>query len=216
MARVSSGETIVVNGEKMTIKEWKEMVIAKQKVRRGKKRFLKIEKPKKAKKEKKELSAMAEEVEKLIKPMTVLKSLQVYKNHAYRSWGTIASEILSYNGISRPMTSYCVKYGELNDLIDKVQELAKKNETAVYQYVDKIGWKLDDMREDIHSVIKGVNDSGVCERFKKHEAIYGEGRQLGLQTVITKCLNSISELDGVIKTLHKIVDDGADPFSYKI
>lgn len=212
MAKVT--EYIIVNGERMTIEQWKGSVKAKQKERRGKKRFLDLSKPKKAEKKVKEIDAVAEQIEKLLKPIITLKSIQVYKNHAYRSWGTIANEILSHKGISKAMSAYCVKFGELNKLVEDIQNMAKANEKAAYQYVDKMAWKLDDMKHDIVDMIKAVEQSGVCERFKGHEAIYGEGRQLGLRTVITKCLTTISEVEDVIGTLQKIADNGTDPFSY--
>lgn len=212
MAKVT--EYIIVNGERKTIEQWKEEVKAKQKERRGKKRFLDLSKPKKQKKETKEIGVIAEEIEKLLKPIITLKSIQVYKNHAYRSWGKIANEILSHKGISKAMSAYCVKFGELNKLVEDIQMMAKGNEKAAYQYVDKIAWKLDDMKRDIVEIIKATEESGVCERYKGHEAIYGEGRQLGLQTVITKSLATISEVEEVIATLQDIADKGTDPFSY--
>lgn len=212
MAKVT--EYIIVNGEKMTIDEWKASVAAKQKERRGKKRFLKVEKPKKQTKETKEINAVALEIEKMLKPMGTLKSVQVYKTHAYRSWGTIANEILSYKGISKPMAQYCVRFGELNQLVDEIQTMAKKNEKAAYQYVEKLAWKLDDMKTNIKDMMRGVEESGVCERFKHHEAIYGEGRQLGLRTVVIKCLATIGEMENAIKTLKEIADNGTDPFHY--
>ena len=52
MARTNENDYIIVNGVKMTIKEWKQSVADKQKDRRGKKRFLKTEKPKAKKKPK--------------------------------------------------------------------------------------------------------------------------------------------------------------------
>ena len=212
MAKVT--EYIIVNGERKTIEQWKEEVKTKQKERRGKKRFLDLSKPKKQKKETKEIGVVAEEIEKLLKPIITLKSIQVYKNHAYRSWGKIANEIFSHKGISKAMSAYCVKFGELNKLVEDIQTMAKGNEKAAYQYVDKIAWKLDDMKRDIVEIIKATEESGVCVRYKGHEAIYGEGRQLGLQTVITKSLATISEVEEVIATLQDIADKGTDPFSY--
>jgi len=213
MAKVSENNYILVDGVKMTIKEWKISVAEKQKTRRGKKRFLDL-KPKKTKKKEKEISIVAEQIEKMLKPMITLKSIKVYKNHAYRSWGTIANEILAHRGISKPMSQYCVNLGELNKLVENIQEMAKKNEKAAYQYVEKMAWKLDDMKQDILNIIKGVENSGVCERFKDHEAIYGEGRQLGLRTVVVKALKTIGELEGVIARLKEIADNGVDPFKY--
>ena len=212
MAKVT--EYIIVDGKKMTIKEWKQSVVEKQKERKGKKRFLKIEKPKKQSKQQKEINAVAIEVDKMLKPMTALKSIQVYKTHAYRSWGNVAKEILAHKGISKPMAQYCVRYGELNELVSEIQKLAKNNEKAAYQYVDKVSWKLDDMKQDILDIIKGVEHSGVCQTFKGHEAIYGKGRQLGLQTIVAKSLSTIGEIENIVKALKDIADNGTDPFHY--
>lgn len=207
-------EYVYVDGKKITKKEWMESVIAKQKERRGKKRFLDFSKPKKTEKKTKEISIVAEQIENLIKPMTALKSLQVYKTHAYRSWGTIANEIFAHKGISKPMAAFCVNFGEMNRLINNVQTMATKNEKAAYQYIDKLVWKLDDMKQNITEMLEAVESSGICERFKNHEAIYGKGRQLGLNTVAKKCLKTLGNLEETMTSLKKIADNGTDPFSY--
>jgi len=207
-------EYIIVNGVKMTKKEWINQVVVKQKERRGKKRFLDLSKPKKVEKKAKEISIIAEQIEGMIKQMTALKSVQVFKTHAYKSWGTISNDIFAHKGISRPMAQFCVSYGELNSLLKDIQEMAKKNEKAAYQYVEKMVWKLDDMKQNIIDIIKATESSGVCERFKNHEAIYGKGRQLGLQTVVTKALKTIGSLEETMKTLQQIADNGIDPFKY--
>lgn len=198
--------TIIINGEKLTMAEYKKSLKASKKTTK------KTDKP--VNDEPKEVSVVASTIEQLVKPMTALKSLQVYKTHAYRSWGTIANEIMAYRPIKRAMASYCVKFSEFNDLMKQIKNLAKKNEKAIYQYVEKLSWKLDDMKADITAISKAVNESGVCNTFKGHEAINGVGRQLGLKTVITKCLANISTMEEAIKTLQDIVDKGTDPFKY--
>ena len=201
-------DTIIVNGVKMTMKEYK----AYRKEKEAEKNPKKSVKRKKA--VVKEISAVALQIESMLKQMSVLKSVQVYRNHAYRSWGTIANEILSYYGIRKPMTEYCVKFGELNALLADIQKMAKRNEKAAYQYVDKMAWKLDDMKTNIIEMMKAVNESEVCIRFKNHEAINGKGRQLGLGTIIDKCLNTIGQVENTIEELKKIADNGTDPFHY--
>lgn len=197
--------TIIVGGVKMTLDAYK------QKIKDGKN----ASKPKQKKKiVQKEISAVVQEIENMLKDMTTLKSIQVYKNHAYRSWGTIANEILAYRGIRKPMAAYCVKYGELNTLLCEIKEMAKRNESAAYQYIDKMAWKLDDMRINIIEMAKAVNESGVCQRFKDHEAINGKGRQLGLGTVIQKAVKAMDNIDKAIKRLKEIADDGVDVFNY--
>jgi hypothetical protein len=215
MARVSENEYIVVDGVKMTIKQWKAMVAEKQKERKGKKRFLKAEKKPKKEEKVKEIDAIALEIESMLKQMGTLKSVQVYRTHAYRSWGTIANEILSYHGIRKPMTAYCVKFGELYELLTEIQKMAKNNEKAAYQYVEKMAWKLDDMKLNITDMMKAVNESEVCIRFKNHEAINGKGRQLGLGTIVTKCYKTIGQIESTINDLKRIADNGTDPFHYR-
>ena len=197
-------DTIIVNGVKMTLREYKALRKSKETVK----------KPTKRKNTVKEISAVAIEVENMLKQMGTLKSVQVYKTHAYRSWGTIANEILSYYGIRKPMAEYCVRFGELNALLADIQKMAKRNEKAAYQYVDKMAWKLDDMKTNIIDMMKAVEESEVCKRFKNHEAINGKGRQLGLGTIIDKCLNTIGQVENTIEELKKIADNGTDPFHY--
>lgn len=193
--------TIIIDGKRLTMAEYQKSVKTKKAT-------------KKAIKTPKEASVVASTIEQLVKPMTALKSLQVYKAHAYRSWGTIANEIMAYRPIKRAMASYCVKFSEFNGLMKQIKNLAKKNEKAIYQYVEKLSWKLDDMKADINEIAKAVKESGVCNTFKHHEAINGVGRQLGLKTVINKCLANISTMEEAIKTLQDIVDKGTDPFKY--
>ena len=131
--------TIIIDGVKMTMTEFNN-TYRKEKKANNKKKATKLSDT-----NTKEISAVAEQIEKLLKPMTALKSIQVYKSHAYRSWGKIANEILAHKGISKPMATYCVKYSELNALLAEIQKMAKRNERAAYQYVEKMAWKLDDM-----------------------------------------------------------------------
>ena len=212
MAKASENSFIVVNGEKMTIKAWKQMVADKQKDRRGKKRFLKNDKPKKVEKKVKEISIVAAEVEKMMKPITALKSFAAYYDHAYRQWGTIANNILQHRNIRPHFVFYRVSVGELERLIEDIEKMAKGNEKAAYQYVEKTAWKLEDIKTHIQNIIKGAVESGYMEAYKHEECINGKGRRLGLQTLANKSLKAISQLEDVIGTLKKIADNGTDPF----
>lgn len=200
--------TIVIGGVRMTLNEYKKK-LKEQKAQTE-------SKPKRKKKTaQKELGIVAKEIECMLKAMSVLKSIQVYKNHAYRSWGTIANEILSYRGISKPMTMYCVRYGEMNTLLTDIQKMAKRSETSVFQYIEKMAWKLDDMKANIKEMMAAVNESGVCQRFKTHEAINGRGRQLGLGTVIEKAYKAMNDIENAIERLKKIADNGVDAMNYE-
>ena len=146
----------------------------------------------------------------MLKPLTTLKSFSSYYDHAYRMWGNIARDILNLKEIRPHFVFYRVKVRELEALLDDIQKMAKRNERAAYQYVEKMAWKLDDIKTDINNIAKGVNSSGVIQQFKNHECINGTGRRLGLETLMNRTIKAISEIEDVIGTLQKIADDGVD------
>ena len=93
IASMETINTIKVGDKVMTIKEYKAYVKAKQNEKLiAKGRKPKEDKPKKRKKkdEVKEISAVAWQIEKMMKPITTLKSFAAYYDHAYRQWGNIA------------------------------------------------------------------------------------------------------------------------------
>lgn len=197
---------IMVNGVKMTEKQYKEYRKAKEAAK----------KPKTKKKVKvsdinvKEISAVAIQIERMLKPLTTLKSFSSYYDHAYRMWGNIARDILNLKEIRPHFVFYRVKVRELERLLDDIQKMAKRNERAAYQYVEKMAWKLDDIKTDINNISKGVNTSGVIQQHRNHECINGTGRRLGLATLMGRTFKAISEIEDVIGTLQKIADDGVD------
>ena len=205
---------IIVNGVKMTIEDWKKSVIEKQKERRGKKRFLKIEKPKKEVKTKKEIVEVAEEIENLLKPITTLKSLAAYYDHAYKQWGTIGKQILEHHKIRPHFVFYRAALRDLEKLLDDIQMMSKKNEKAAYQFVEKTAWKAEDIKTHINNIMSGAAESGLLDAYKAHECINGKGRRLGLRTLANKSLKSVSQLEDAIEALKKIADNGVDPMNY--
>lgn len=192
---------ITVNGVGMTEKEYKEYRSSK---------VTKTAKKSKAKKVKKEISALSFEISNMIKHLTILKSLSAYYDHAYRQWGTIANTIFGFKYISKPFTFYRVKVHELEKLMEEIEKMAKRNEKAAYQFVEKIAWKLDDIKKDINDIRNGVDKSGVSTQFASHEAINGKGRRLGLQTLMNRSFMAIAKIEQIIDELKKIVDNGVD------
>lgn len=157
---------------------------------------------------------MVQGVEKAMKEITTLKSLAAYYDHAYRQWGTIGSEILQHNKIRPHFVYYRVSVSELVKLLEQIKEMAKHNEKAVYQFIEKVSWKLEDIKSYIFKIMNGAKESGYLEAFKNHECINGKGRRLGLQTLVNKSYTAISQIEDVVKTLQKIADNGTDPFNY--
>lgn len=199
---------IIVGGVRMTLNEYK-------KKQKEEKAATEKKATRRKKKETKELNAVAQEVESLIKPITVLKSLSAYYDNAYRQWGNVANLILQLREIRSSFVFYRVKVSELERLIAEIQKIANRNEKAAFQYVEKLSWKLDDIKTELRKLMSGVSKSGICDQLKNHEAINGNGRRLGLQTLMKKAYKAIESIESAIKRLNQIVDEGVDIMTYE-
>ena len=220
---------ITINGVAMTEKEFKKY--RQEKLNSSQKK--KTTKKRKPKKEVKEISILAFEIEKLTKKLPVLKSLAAYYDNSHRQWGTIMNEILKPRNISKPFVCFRVKMRELESLINDINMMSKHNEKAAYQYVEKIAWKLEDIKADITELQDGVNKNnvevkgmenvmdengkmsmkivqGVIYKYANHECMNGKGRRLGLMTLMNRSFKALVELDIIVRQMKKIADEGVD------
>ena len=124
---------ITIGGVTMTMEDYKRQL-------KEQKAATKKATKKRAKKTTKEVSEIAAEVEKIVKSLKVLKSLCAYYDHAYRQWGTIANEILKQREIRAPFVFYRTKIDEVEQIINDIEKCSKRNEKAVYQYIEKLSW----------------------------------------------------------------------------
>ena len=208
MASMEASTKIIVDGIETTLEEYRKII--RDKKNKGKTKTAK----RKRKKTKTELSELSNEIETLIRQMSVLKSFAAYYDNAYRQWGTIANDILECKLIKAPFVKYRVCIREIDGLLDEVKAMAKRNERATFQYIEKISWKLQDIKKHITSIMSGARESGYLEAYKNHEAINGKGRRLGLQTLVSKAFKTVGQIEDTITRVNQIVDDGVDPFKY--
>ena len=199
LEKSTSTSIIVVNGVSMTLGEYKKQLQEKRGV-----------KPTKRAKRVNEVSEVSKEIEAIVKQITILKSLSAYWDNGYRQWGNIAKEILNLRYIRPHFVHYRLKVSELQVLMAEIEKLSKRSETSVYQYVEKLSWKLDDIKTDITNIMQGVDRCGVLSQFKGHECINGNGRRLGLNVLMRKASKALSEIETAVKTLEDIAKDGAD------
>jgi hypothetical protein len=197
---------VTVDGKTYTMTQYKNML------KKAKAANNAEAKPKK-KKAKKEENFIESEIKRIMQPITTLKSLSAYYDHAYRQWGKIGSEILENKHVRPHFVHYRVNVRELESLIDSITQY--KNEKAVFQYIEKLIWKIDDIKELIVDIMEGANESGYLQAYKNHEAINGKGRRLGLQTLVNKSLKTIGQMEDAIEKLKKFVNDGIDPLEYE-
>ena len=197
--------SIVVGGKKMLMGEYEQIKKANQ--------------PKQTKKTKKNKVANEGDivlfnVQKVLKPMTTLKSFSAYYDNAYKQWGVIANTIIGHYKIRPHFVHYRVAVREMDTLIADIKKIAKSNEKAIYQYVDKVTWKLDDIKTHLNGIIDGAVESGLMEKYKDKECINGRDKRLGLNTLANKSFDAITKLENAIKSLKAIADEGTNPLEY--
>lgn len=196
--------TFVHNGKTltMTTKEYKNM--------------LRAEKAKAAKKAQiNEIKLLPADIKALMKNVKVLKSITAYYHHGYRQWGRIAKSIITAPTIASPFLNVVLRTKEVNDKIAEIETIGKKGEKAVFQYVEKLQYLLDDLQKHLDDLLFSITKSGVLSSaIQQHECISGEGRRLGLRILVQRGDKAISEIGRIIATLGEITRNGVDPMHY--
>lgn len=193
---------VTVNGVTMSLKDYRKIIRERKEAAHPKKKELT------------EINLLSSDINTMMKKVKLIRSLSAYYDNAYRQWGTIARDIIKRKEINSPFVMYRVKARELNNTIDSISEIAKKNEKAIYQYIEKLSYQLDDLRICIDNLCKGISKSGVIQLHGDHECINGCGRRLGLQILVSRSWSAMCDINSIIRKCQNISDIGVDPFEY--
>ena len=204
-ATISSFEktqTIEVNGQVMTITEYKKMLAEKKKTN-GKKKATR-----RNKKNPTGITILPKDIKIMLRGAKVMTSLSAYYKHGYRQWGSICKTILNLKDIQSPFVRYTMSAKAVNEVINEINEIAKHNSKSVFAYVRKLSWKLDDVAKDMKALQEGINKSGVLySPMQTHECINGTGRRLGLNILMQRTSDAIKELEVIVNNLQYIADN---------
>lgn len=197
--------TITINGESVTMteKEWKKAH------KKTTKKTNKIVNPK-------TIKQIPIEVKNLMKQVKVLKSLCAYKEHGYRQWGRIANDIMAMRGIKVPFEQVVIKTKQAERLIKKIDTIGKKNDYDIFQFVNQLQLRLEELTSQLNLLVCGINASHITKVFKDHEAISGEGKRLGLRLLCLRSAKAVDELEIICQRLWDIQEKGVDVFEYDV
>lgn len=198
----SSG-IITVNGVTYTEKEWKKLHKKTTKKRTN------VVNPK-------TIKQLPIEIKNMLKQVKVLKSLVAYHTHGYRQWGTIASTIMNNRDIKTPFAQVVIKAKQAERLVKKIDTIAKKNDYDVFQYVNQLQMRLEELTTQLNLLVCGINNSHVTKVYKDHECINGEGKRLGLRILCLRSSKAIDELEVICQRLWDIQEKGVDVFEYDV
>ena len=201
-------ETIMVNGVVMPLAEYRKQIRAKKS---SSKKSIK-----RTKKEETPIRLLPSEIKAMLKSARVMKSLSAYYDNGYKQWGRVANDILNLKEIRPHYTLYRLKAKEMDKTIKEIADISKHNSKAVFQYVEKLSWQLEDIQDLMRKLYDGVNSCGVIYAFGDCEAINGEGRRLGLRILMIRTFKALYELDGIIKKLGVIADKRVHSYNDKV
>ena len=185
-------QTIIVNGVTMTMAEYNKKVRA-------------LKKAKRKKKELNEIQLLPTDIKTLMRNVKVFKSLVAFYNNGYKQWGTIHRQVLNIDDMGGKFIFVKSSILEINSIIEEICSIAKKREKSVYAYVQKLSYKMNDVKtrlQALYDVVIGTNI--INSPFANHEIINGTGRRLGLKILMYKTSDAINEIDAIISRLNEM------------
>lgn len=202
--------------------ECKTVIIKKNKTivttTQGYKDSLRKEKARKRRaKIKNEIRLLPADIKALMKNVKVLKSITAYYRHGYKQWGIIARDIINMPQIASPFLNVILRTKDVNDKIAEIEKICKKGDKAVFQFIERMTFQLDDLNKQLDQLLWGITKSGVLSStMQTHECIVGskDGKRLGLKTLVERGDKAISEIGRIINKLDEIAKRGVNPMGY--
>ena len=187
--------TIIVNGVKMTIKEYN--LLRKKKATNKSKR--------KAKKQLNEIQLLPDDIKTLMKSTKVFKSLVAYYKNGYKQWGNIHREVLKIDNMGGKFILVVSAIETTNKHITEICNLAKHSNKAVFGMIQDLSYKMTDLQRKLMNLHNVVTGSGTINSpFNTHEVINGKGRRLGLKILMYRTEDAIIAINTIIYKLQQL------------
>lgn len=187
--------TIIVNGVKMTIKEYN--LLRKKKATNKSKR--------KPKKQLNEIQLLPDDIKTLMKSTKVFKSLVAYYTNGYKQWGNIHREVLKIDNMGGKFILVVSAIKTTNELIADICNVAKHSNKAVFGMIQDLSYKMADLQSKLMSLHSVVTGSGIINSpFNTHEVINGKGRRLGLKILMYRTEDAIIAINTIIYKLQQL------------
>ena len=187
--------TIIVNGVKMTMKEYN--ALRKEKAKNKSKR--------KAKKQLNEIQLLPDDIKTLMKSTKVFKSLVAYYKNGYKQWGNIHREVLKIDNMGGKFILVVSAIETTNKHITEICNLAKHSNKAVFGMIQDLSYKMTDLQSKLMNLHNVVTGSGIINSpFNIHEVINGKGRRLGLKILMYRTEDAIIAINTIIYKLQQL------------
>lgn len=147
-------------------------------------------------------------VKTLMNSIGACKSLDAYYRNGYRQWGNRCKLVITMKGIKEPFKAYQKAYKRVQATLKHIDEESKRGSSAVFQYMQMLVWNVEDLGEAVSNLYKGIKDSGVLlSPMATEELICGNGRRLGLATLVGRSFVTCNNLNNMVKELQEVCDN---------
>lgn len=202
---VSNESTILVNGKVYTQSEYRKYL---------KEKGL-IKPKKKAKKSLTDIQNQTIDIKGLMSGARILKSFDAYYHNGYRQWGRIAKDVIHGNeDIRKPFVRFVAKYDEVEQIMNEVEKVGMKSEKAVYQYMETLGYRLDDLIEILTDLSHAITRNDILGRYGGHKFVNEVGRRLGLKELMSRVCSGVIAMQKIIHQCGAYSTKGIDAFDY--
>lgn len=140
----------------------------------------------------------------MLASVKVVSNLVSYYNNGFRMWGGIHRQIMDEPSISRAYFDFIRRERETRRLVDEIGRIRGR---SVYEVIRKLAWEVEDMAISLENLTKVVGSSGVINQNLSHECISGEGRRLGLRTLMSRSLPSVRKLHKIAFEMLRIANN---------
>lgn len=199
-----NNQMIEVDGIKMSMSQYKAYKAKKTKENKIKERNSKI------------IPHLPEFINNSLKSIKLLKTIHSYYRNAYRQWGIVGKEVIEHPCLNHYFVMYVAKYNDIVKNINTIVKIGKSNDKDIYQYIEKLAYNVDDLKNIIDKLSDGIIESQLLINLslKDKEVINGCGRRLGLQTICSRVFDCTVKLTDTIKKFDSIVNGGTDVMEY--
>lgn len=205
-------------------KKWKESQQEKKVKKGGKKSPLKINTG-----EELDPNQLHSKIQKLIKSAAPLDSLFTFKQHAYRSYGNVANEIMQ--PFAEEYRQFSIAYRKIDDNLKKIAKYGKADDYEAYSEARKLTYNIEDMQIALVNLCNAVKARRKEIKMKYGNMYVYNGRadkqnptvkkELGfVDQLFSKSAKAISttigDLQSAAEEIADIADKGRNPLSYEI
>lgn len=152
----------------------------------------------------------------LAKGFKLAKTTEAYYHNGYRQWGNIWKTIAQNPLIEPHFISFISAYYDANKALKMIENIAKKNDKDIFQYIEKLAYKIDDMASSISKISDSVIEAGIYANptYNGKECVYGDGRRLGIRTLCSRVSENMAYAKKAVTELLSMVTDGIDVMEY--